>query len=442
MNKGKKSSIESLFYNNKFLLVFSIIVAIILWANVKINYSDDVVRTVSDVKVSLAENISLPEGYKAFYDEKDLYVEVEVSGKAYNVSKHALLKDDIVVETAGSYVDSAGQKTLNLTAKISETSTATDVNITKISPSSVTVYFDKETTDTFNVVASLENEIDSLATEQFTVGNIVPSMTTVDVTGPATIINNLEKVYFKSAIDEGNLPLTETKVVEAQIAYVLDRSSDSKYLTCPSINESNPATVTIPLYVSKVVDTHVKFINQPDAYTEKEPEYKVNPGKVNILYNSKGEEMNACYVGTIDFSNVSNKVNYFEFPVDEKLVVSLVDKSITKFTVTMDMSSMSSVTLNKTPSKIVFTNPDENYNYTINYEKSELDSITVIGPKSKLDKITEEDLQIDINVSSMSLMRSNEQLVEVSNISIDSEGFEDCWVYGKYKAYISVEEKA
>ena len=152
--------------------------------------------------------------------------------------------------------------------------------------------------------------------------------------------------------------------------------------------------------------------------------------------------MNACYVGTIDFSNVSNKVNYFEFPVDEKLVVSLVDKSITKFTVTIDMSSMSSVTLNKTPSKIVFTNPDENYNYTINYEKSELDSITVIGPKSKLDKITEEDIQIDINVSSMSLMRSNEQLVEVSNISIDSEGFEDCWVYGKYKAYISVEEKA
>ena len=36
MNKGKKSSIESLFYNNKFLMVFSVVVAILLWASVKI----------------------------------------------------------------------------------------------------------------------------------------------------------------------------------------------------------------------------------------------------------------------------------------------------------------------------------------------------------------------------------------------------------------------
>ncbi len=441
MNKGKKSSIESLFYNNKFLMVFSVVVAVLLWASVKINYSADVTRTLSDVKVNIADNISLPEDYKAFFDSDDLYVEVEVSGKAYNVNQKAFTKDDIVVETAGSYVDSAGQKTLNLMAKIADTSGATDVNITKISPSSITVYFDKEITDTFNVVANLENDVSALATDKFTVGNIVPSMTTVDVTGPATIINKLEKVYFKSRIDESNLPLEATKEVEAEVAYVLDRSSDSKYLTCPGINESNPATVTIPLYVSKEVATSVKFVNQPAAYSEEMPKFTVYPSKVNVLYNSKDEEIENFYVGTVDFSNVSNKVNYFEFPVDEKLGVNLVDKTITKFNVTLDMSSMSSVTLEKTPGKIVFLNQDENYVYTINYEKSELDSITVIGPKEKLEKITEEDVQIEINVSSLSLMRSAEQLVEVSNISIVSEGFDDCWVYGKYKAYISVEAK-
>ena len=172
MNKGKKSSIESLFYNNKFLMVFSIVVAVLLWANVRINYSADVTRTLSDVKVSITDNISLPEDYKVFFDEEELYVEVEVSGKAYNVNQRALTKDDIIVETAGSYVDSSGHKTLNLTAKIADTSTVTDVNIKKISPSSITVYFDKEVTDTFNVVANLENDIKTLATDKFTVGNI------------------------------------------------------------------------------------------------------------------------------------------------------------------------------------------------------------------------------------------------------------------------------
>ena len=44
MSKTRKSSIESLFYNNKFLIVFSVVVSIMLWASVKINYSADVTR--------------------------------------------------------------------------------------------------------------------------------------------------------------------------------------------------------------------------------------------------------------------------------------------------------------------------------------------------------------------------------------------------------------
>ena len=51
---------------------------------------------------------------------------------------------------------------------------------------------------------------------------------------------------------------------------------------------------------------------------------------------------------------------------------------------------------------------------------------------------TREDIQVEINVSSLDLEESGEQIVEVSNISIVSEDFEDCWVFGKYKAYIAV----
>ena len=105
------------------------------------------------------------------------------------------------------------------------------------------------------------------------------------------------------------LPLTATKEVEAEISYVLDRTSDSKYLSCPGINESNPATVTIPLYVSKEVGASVKFVNQPAIYSEEAPKFTVYPSKVNVLYNSKDEEIENFYVGTVDFSNVSNKVN-------------------------------------------------------------------------------------------------------------------------------------
>ena len=441
MSKNKKSSIEGLFYNNKFLMVFSIIVAVLLWANVKINYSADTTRTISDLKINIANTVSQAEDIEVFFGE-DILAEVEVSGKAYNINQHALSKDDIIVEATGSYVDTAGYKVLTLTAKISDTSAASDVNVIKVTPSNITVYFDRKTTGTFNVEAKLENDMATLVSDAFTVGQPVPSMSTVEVTGPATILNKLSKVYFNARIDEAKLPLTATKEVAAEIAYQLDRASDSKYLTCTSINdESNPATVTIPLYVSKEVGTSVKFVNQPASYSEEMPKFTVNPSKVNVLYNTKDEEIETLYVGTVDFSNVSNKVNYFEFPVDEKLGVNIVDKTIAKFAVSLDMSSMSSVTFDKTPSKIVLLNQVENYNYVIDFEKSELNAITVIGPRDSLDKITNEDIQVEINVSSLDLKDSEEQLVEVSNISIASDKIDDCWIYGKYKAYISVEPK-
>ena len=443
MSKNQKSSIEGLFYNNKFLMIFSVVVAILLWTTVKINYSDDTTRTVSDLKISLSNTVSQAEDIEVFFGSEDLLADVEVSGKAYNINQKALTKDDIIVEAIGSYVDTAGYKVLTLTAKLADTANATDVNITKITPSTITVYFDRKTTGTFNVEAKLENDMDTLVSDEFTVGQPVPSMSTVEVTGPATILNKLSKVYFNAQIDEDKLPLTATKEVAAEISYQLDRMGDSKYLTCSSINdESNPATVTIPLYVSKEVNTSAKFINQPAIYSEKLPEFRVNPSKVNVLYNTKDEEIKTLYVGTIDFSNVSDKVNYFEFPVDEKLGVNIVDKTIGKFTVSLDMSAMSSVTMEKTPSKIVLLNQDENYNYIINYESSELNAITVIGPAESLSKITNEDIQIEINVSSLSLTRTDEQPVEVSNISIASDKVNDCWIYGKYKAYISVEPKS
>ena len=46
MSKSKKSKVESLFYNNKFLMVFSVVMAILLWATVKINYSEELTRVV------------------------------------------------------------------------------------------------------------------------------------------------------------------------------------------------------------------------------------------------------------------------------------------------------------------------------------------------------------------------------------------------------------
>ncbi len=444
MNNSKKSFLEKLFYNNKFLMVFSIVLAIAIWASVKINYSEKITRTVSDVKINITNTAPENSEIIAFIDEKELYCEVEVKGKSYDIDSDSFSRDDIIVEASGTYVDSAGYKVLNLSAKTLDTGFS-DVEIIKVTPSTITVYYDRKSTDTFNVEAVLGNDLGELSKGEYTVGAPVPSMNTVEVTGPATILKRLKKVNFKAQINEEDLPLTSSKDVPAEISFGLEKQSEAKYLICEGINdESNPATVTIPVYITKSVPTEVKFVNQPAVYNEKVSGVKVSPSEVKISYNPTDiEQFDTLYVGTIDFSNISNKVNYFEFPVDEKLGVTVADENVNKFTVSVDMSQLGSKTLEKAPTKVVFLNQEEGYNYSIDFENSNLSEIVLIGPKESLQKITADNIQVEINVSPLKAGARGSQTVEISNISIQNGDVkvEDCWVYGKYEAVINTSVK-
>ena len=139
MNKSGKSLIEKIVFNNKALMVFSIIIAIAVWATVKINYSEETYRTLSDVKINITSAVDEETELVAFIDEKELYCEVEVKGKSYDIGSYALAKDEIIVEASGTFVDSAGYKVLNLTAKTAD-GVMSDIEITKITPSSISVF--------------------------------------------------------------------------------------------------------------------------------------------------------------------------------------------------------------------------------------------------------------------------------------------------------------
>lgn len=442
MNNSRKSIIEKIVFNNKALMIFSVIVAILIWATVKINYSDEVTRTLTGVKVNITATVDPESELVAFIDESELYCEVEVKGKSYDINSYALNKDEIIVEASGNFVDSAGYKELTLTAKTADGGIA-DVEFGKITPSVMSVYYDRETHDTFNVEAKLSNDLATLTEGDYAVGQPVASMNTVKVIGPAGVLKTLKKVYFTASIKDDALPLTATKNIPAKISFDIENEEEARYLICEGINnESNPATVTVPVYVTKEVETGVKFVKQPNSFTESVKGVKISPDKVKISYNpQESEQFDKLDIGTIDFSEISNKVNYFEFPVDEKLGVTLTDKTLQKFDVSVDMSDMQSKTLKKAPTKIVYLNQSENYNYSVDFENSSLDEIVIIGPAESLKKIDEDDIQVEINVSSLSVNSRIVQRVKVNNISIQSDEVDDCWVYGEYEAVLTINAK-
>ncbi|MGN0447004.1 MAG: YbbR-like domain-containing protein [Acutalibacteraceae bacterium] len=438
-----KNIIHNIFFNNKYLMIFCLVISIVLWAAVKINYSDDTVRTISDIKISVNSNDEETQ-YTAFYDESEFTASVEITGKAYNINAHAISKDDIIVETVNTFVDSAGYKTLTLTARISDTVTAPGVEITKISPSTVTVYYDKEVTDTFNVVARLDTTQENLVGEGYIVGQPVPSLNTVEVKGPATILSQMKTVYFDTVIDKSRLPVTAPTEFPADVTFELESAREMKYLRCLSVDDkTNPATVTLPVYIKKEVPVTVKFVNQPTSYNENMPEYQVTPSSVEIICNPKdSEKYTEINVGTIDFKNLSNTVNTFTLPYDsEKSPFKITDKEIESFEVEVDMTEMSTITFSYADANVLFLNTQSGFNYALG-TGGNIDQIVIVGPKKSIDKLSADNIQVEINVSALNVSGSTSQLLDVSNISINNPEVNDCWVYGEYTAFVTATEAA
>ena len=439
--KNKSGIFEKIFYNNKLLLVFCIILSITLWTAVKINVSDNTSRTISDVKVTIDTALLEENDFKVFAEEEDLYVDVKVSGKSYNINSYSLTENEIIVEATTGYVDASGYRILNLTGR----TTDTDVSVTGITPSTITVFFDKEAKETFNVEAKLTNGAADLSKEGYVVGQPVASMSTVEVSGPASVLEKLNKVYFEATVDESEIPLTVTKEIAADISFDLESERGSQFLLCNGVmaeDDANTATVTIPVYRVKNVKTAVKFINEPKDFDKNNAPVLINPSEVEISYNPKGnEDIETLNVGTVDFRQLDNKVNTLEFVLDAKTSANIINTQQSVFTVTVDMSGMSKRVFEEVPGKIVALNSKEGYDYSVSLTNGGLNNIVIIGPKESLDKITVDDLQVEVNVSSLNVDKKTPQKAEVSNISIISEDINDCWVYGSYNAFITVNKR-
>ena len=440
MKKMKKSLTEKLIYNDKILIIISVLLSVTIWATVKINYSNETSRVVSDVKITLSTEGENEEGYKYFVDDELLYADVEISGKSYNINSNVISKDDIVVTASDAFVDSVGKRWLTLSARIANGKGGNAAQVVSVTPSTIAVYYDREITDTFNVEAQLNNSTDALVDEGYIAGAPVPSVKTVEITGPESVLNQLEKVYLQATIPEDELPLTKTKTMAATVKYQFGSSADSYYISCPEL-EKNPPTVTVSVKERREIPTAVKYINQPEAYSPSDDNVTISPEMVNVISNTNSAETKYI-IETIDFRELSNKVNKFVYTAEETQSSDKLADDISLFTVTIDFSDMSRKAVGGNSSNVLFVNSKEDFDYTVDFSGGGLDSIILIGPSDALSQITSEDIQIEINVSSLDLARSGSQQIEVSNISIQNEAGKTCWVYGSYTATVTAVPKA
>ncbi len=414
-----KKTLNSIFQNNLFVFLLSLVIAVVIWLLVVINVSPQTTRVIQGVKVNIDQTVPSQFGLEVF-GESEFTVDVTVKGKKYQISTANLSAEDIVVTAVTNNVDSAGFRTLQLKAEpVSENASYT---ISSISLKTVDVYFDTAKTVEFVIEPEIVTNGFPIVEEGYSSGDINLSNTTVTITGPSTQVNRVEKVVARYILGE---PLTSNMSVETEVMPLDDANkSDFDYL---SMNVDK-VVLAIPVLRVKELNTTVTFKNAPDSYAVNPLIFTVSPSReeFNILVDDYDKTAEYS-VGTIDFKELSPSSSIFTFAAENTAVAN---SDVESFTVEVDMSDFSQEYFTFPSDKVKVNNPDKN-----KYEVSGLNkSIVIVGTEEELKSITEDSITVEVDLSGVELTEGQSVTVPAI-VTVNSQS---CWAFGTYTVEVSM----
>lgn len=430
--KKKAPFFHNLFYNNKYLAVFSFVAAIIIWIVVVMAFSPETTYKIEDVPVVIdLENTTAQKLDLQAFTEKEYTVDVTVEGKRYSITQRDLSADDITVTANLSYVDSIGAHSLQLVPTKNDRNA--DYEIVAISSEEIEVYFDayKE----IRIDLKAEPLPQKLIPEGYYSDGVVLSSTSVVVGGAATQINRIDKENIYAKINEAELnkldTLTKTTHFSSTIDIVDNYGNKVNYV---EIKDMSPVVITVPVMKKAEFATAVEFSNTPDNYKNFIESISISPQTLNICATSDViSSLENVNVGTIDFSSLKSGVNVFKFKKEDFSTNLKVFNDIAEVTVTVKVSETSSKKVDIDKSRISFTNVPDNCTVSFVDNESTITEVILYGTDSEIKNINADSVYAIVDMTGYKGKTGRD--VVNAQISVNNA---DCWAYGTYKLPISV----
>lgn len=330
--KGSESFFSRFLEDNRRVFIFSVIVAIICWCGVSMYQTQDTEKVIKNVRVQLPVDGSLPSnnGLQIF-GEQDYFVDVTIRGKSYLLSDPEVA-DKINLTASLASVSTAGTYNLPISHSIDENG----VEITNLSKTYISVYFDELVTKEFDLVEEVNKGEKFAVADGFKVEEPTLNVEKIKLKGPALEINRISSVKAVATVDK---ELSGTETFEAEIVPV--SSSGNADFSHVTVADDTKVYVVMTLSYSTDVTPIVTFTNAPKAYREDEVKYTVTPDKAKITVASNDAQhikSEGLSVGSIDFKEINNTVNTFTFKAED--IRCNFEDGVKSFTVTVDMSSM------------------------------------------------------------------------------------------------------
>lgn len=419
--KKNRFSLNELMQNNKFIFVASILISLSIWLYSSLGSTNDTNVTLSNIPIQIElSDEARDNGLQIFSGDKQT-ASVTVSGNRAVLG--SVSESDITVTAAANSINSSGN--YNLPVSAVKTNPTANFQITSaVVPSTISVVVDYFRESTYQIQ---DNHIVYKVADGY-YGFTSLSSKSVVISGPQTEISKIDKVY---AVAEINGTLTESVSVDADL--VLYDKNNNKLSTDLFTMDVKSVKVNVSVLPEKTVEVKPAFINKPDGLeiTDDmitiEPESILLAGPADILDNTSYVNLEA-----IDFSTLKAEKKTFpslgiDIPSDCKNL-----SNSTSAKVTLDLSGLASKKF--TVDKFTVEGLAESYNAEVTQKSI---SVTVIGPKNEVDELSASDITAVIDTSDSKGTTGSVQMP----VKFKLNGANSCWVYGNYKANLTISEK-
>ncbi len=421
--KMKSINWGKLFYNNKFVAVFSVLSSLIIWIVVSSSSTESNPVTISDIPINVPLSESAVQDGLKIFSGHDLKARVEIAGNRLVVGQ--VTKDNIQISASQSAatIMSPGNYTLELSAK--KVGLLKDYEIVSdVKPSVITVMVDRYRESEFTI----EPEINFNPKQGYFVGNTVLSSQKVILSGPETEISKIKKVKILS-----NVPGEISSPITLRLPIVMYDAYDKQILSETISASVDEVEASIPVLMKKEIEILPDFSNLPvgiDIKKEYKDFAKVNPLKLEIA----GPEEIVSVLKNVKLDAIDfNKVNFQNFKFVLPINLPQGCRSLNNvYTAEVNLNLSQFRERIFSINQFSFKNLPEGKKANV-YNKSI--NILVLGPISEINSIKQSDIVAEIDFEGKNDFLSSMEMP----VKLYIKNSDKSWIYGQYYVNVNVE---
>lgn len=418
--KKKKFSLNALMMNNKFLLVLSVIISLVIWIYMSTGTTSDTTLTLSNIPIQIDLSDEARNSGLQIFSGAEQTASVTVTGSRATLG--TMSESDVTVTAAANTINSSGRYSLPVSA--TKTNPSSNFQITSaVTPSNINVVVDYLRESSFQIQ---ENVVYKVSDGYYASTSLATK--SIVISGPQTEISKIDKV---SATAEINGTLTDSSTTDAEI--VLYDSSGNELSTDLLTMDFDKVKATVSVLPEKTVSVKPTFTNKPSGLEITDDMISVEPSTILLAGNKDIlEKTDSVNLEAIDFSNLKNeKITFDALGIDIPTDCKNISNSTTA-KVTLDLSGFT--TKKFTVDNFTVKGLSDKYKSEITQKNI---SVTVIGPSSQIDDLSADSITGVIDISSSNGTTGSVQMPLVFTF----KDADSCWVYGNYKANLTISEK-